>query len=138
MASGIYDRFKYNLMTKQVDLVNDTIKVALMNSNHSFDNTHNTWSQVSSNEITGTGYTSGGKALTNKTVTQGATTKWDADDVQWTNATFTAYHAVLYDDTLANKDLICSFDFGGAKEVVNGTFTIQWSSDGIITLSTAA
>jgi len=137
MASGIYDRFKYNLMTKQVDLVNDTIKVALMNSNHSFNNTHNTWSQVSSNEITGTGYTSGGKALTNKTVTQGATTKWDADDVQWTDATFTAYHAVLYDDTLTDKDLICSFDFGGAKEVVSGTFTIQWSVDGIITLSTA-
>ena len=135
MASGIYDRFKYNLMTKQVHLVNDTIKVALMNNNHSFNNTHNTWSQVSSNEITGTGYTSGGKALTNKTVTQGATTKWDADDVQWTNATFTAYHAVLYDDTLANKDLICSFDFGGAKEVVNGTFTIQWSANGIITLT---
>jgi len=135
MASGIYNRLKANLMNKEVDLEADTIKVALLDDSHSFTATHNTWSEVSANEISGTGYTSGGEELSNKSVTQGATTKWDADDVQWSSASFTAYHAVLYDDTLTGDDLICSIDFDGAQTVTNSTFTIQWDAAGIITLT---
>ena len=138
MASGIYNRFKANLMNKEVDLEADTIKVALLDNNHSFNADDNTWSDVSANEISGTGYTAGGEELTNKSVTQDDTNDkavFDADDVSWSSATFTAYHAVLYDDSLASDDLICSIDFGGAKSVSSGTFTIQWDADGIITLS---
>ena len=136
MASGIYDRFKANLMNKEVDLEADTIKVALLDDSHSFTTTHNQWSEVSANEISGTGYTAVGAALANAAVTQGATTKWDGDDTAWTSASFTAYHAVIYDDTLTNDDLICSIDFGAAKTVSSGTFTIQWNAAGIITLAT--
>ena len=136
MASGIYNRLKANLMNKEVDLEADTIKVALMASAHSFTATDNVWSEVSSNELsTGGGYTAGGKALASKAVTQGSSTKWDADDVAWTSATFTAAHAVIYDDTLTNDDLIGSIDFGGNQSVSNGTFTIQWNVNGIVTLS---
>jgi hypothetical protein len=136
MASGIYNRAKANLMNKEVDLEADTIKVALLNNSHSFTATHNTWSQVSANELAGSGgYTTGGATLASKAVTQAATTSWDAADVSWTSASFTAYHAVIYDDTLANDDLICSFDFGGAQTVSSGTFTIQWNASGIITLA---
>jgi hypothetical protein len=39
---------------------------------------------------------------------------------------------------IGDDDLICSFDFGEGKEVSSGTFTIQWHTDGIITLATAA
>ena len=73
--------------------------------------------------------------LAGKAVTEGPATKFDANDTAWTSATFTAYFAVLFDDTLVGKDLICCFDFGGGKTVSNGTFTIVWHSDGIITLS---
>jgi len=135
MASGIYNRFKANLMNKEIDMEGDTIRVALLNNSHSFTAAHNTWSQVSANEISGTGYTANGESLASKAVTQAATTKFDATDVAWTTATFTAYHAVLYDDTMTNDDLICSFDFGGAETVTSGTFTIQWHADGIITLA---
>jgi len=135
MASGCYNRFKANLMNKEVDLEDDTIKVALLNDSHSFTATHNTWSDVSANEISGTGYTAGGETLANAAVTQGATTKWDADDVVWSNASFTAYHAVIYDDTLTGDDLIASIDFGEAKQVSNSTFTISWDAAGIITLT---
>lgn len=135
MASGIYNRFKANLMNKEVDMEADTIRVALMDTNHSFTATDNTWADISANEISGTGYTANGEALANKAVTQAATTKFDADDVSWTSATFTAYHAVIYDDTLTNNDLICNIDFGGGQAVVAGTFTIQWHSSGIITLA---
>jgi len=136
MASGIYDRYKANLMNKEVDMEADTIKVMLLDNSHSFTSTHNQKSEIVANEISGTGYTAGGEALTTKAVTQGATTKFDADDTQWTSASFTAYHAVIYDDTLTNDDLIASIDFGGAKQVTSGTFTIQWHANGILTLAT--
>lgn len=137
MASGIYNRAKANLMNKEIDLGTggDTIKVALLDNSHSFDATDNTWADVSANEISGTGYTAGGAALANQAVTQASTTKWDADDTSWASASFTCYHAVIYDDTTTNDDLICSFDFGGAQTVTSSTFTIQWDSAGIITLA---
>lgn len=137
MASGIYNRFKANLMNKEVDLEGDTIDVMLLDDSHSFTATHNVIGDVDTNEITGTGYTAGGETLGTKSVTQAATTKWDAADVEWAGATFTAYHAVIYDNTVATDDLICSIDFGGAKAVSGGTFTIQWHTDGIITLASA-
>ena len=135
MASGIYNRFKANLMNKVVDLEADTIKVMLLSNSHSFTATHNVIGDVSGNEASGTGYTAGGATLGSKAVTQAATTKWDAADTTWASSTITAYHAVIWDDTVATDDLIASIDFGGAQSSNNGDFTIQWHTDGIITLA---
>lgn len=135
MASGIYERLLFNLMSKVVDLVGDTIKIALMDNNHAFDSADNVFGDVSANEISGTGYTAGGEELLSKAVTQGATTKWDAADVSWNNAIISAYHAVIYDDTVAGDDLIASIDFGGIVSVNDGIIEIIWDSAGIITLS---
>ena len=133
MASGIYNRFKANLMNKVVDLEGDTIKVTLYDNSHSFTAADTDY--TTDNELATTGgYTQGGATLASKAVTEAATTKWDADDVAWTSATFTAYHAVIYDSTASN-DLIASIDFGGAKVVAAGTFTIQFDAAGIITLA---
>ena len=133
MASGIYDRFKANIFNKEVDLEADTIKVMLLDNSHAFNSAHNQKSEIVANEITGTGYSAGGAALAGKAVTQAATTKFDADDLAWSAATFTAYYAVIYDDTLTNDDLIACIDFGGAKTVTGSTFTIQWNVNGILT-----
>ena len=134
MASGIYNRFKANIFNKIVDLEGDTINVSLYDDSHSFTATDTVY--TTTNELTTTGgYTQGGVALASKAVTEAATTKWDAADSTWTSATFTAYHAVIWDDTVGTDDLICSIDFGGAQTVTAGTFTIQWHADGIITLA---
>lgn len=135
MASGIFNRFKANLMNKVVDLEADTIKVILLDTNHVFSASDNVLTDVSGNELpTSGGYTAGGMTLNNSVVTQAATTKWDADNTEWTTATFTAFHAVIYDST-ATDNLIASIDFGGAKTVAAGTFTIQWDANGLITLA---
>ena len=55
MASGIYNRLKYNLAKKLVDLSIDTIKVILLNNSHSFNADHNVNTDINTNEITGTG-----------------------------------------------------------------------------------
>lgn len=139
MASGIYNRAKANWFNKEVDMEADTIKVALLNNSHTFNADNNVYSDISTNELAATGgYTTGGATLGSKTVTQDDTNDravFDAADTAWTTATFTAYHAVIWDDTVSGDPLICSIDFGGAKSVTSGTFTIQWSANGIIRLT---
>ena len=134
MASGAYNRFKANLMNKEVDLEADTIKVMLMDNSHSFTAADDVIGDVSANQITGTGYTAGGGTLASKGVTQAATTKFDAADLTWSTGTFTAYHGVIYDVT-ATSNLMISIDFGGAQAVTAADFTIAWHADGIITLA---
>lgn len=140
MASGMYNRFKYDLMAGEMDLEDDAlIKVMLMKQAHEFVATHNVIGDVSDEEIAATGgYSAGGKTLAGKSITQAAATKWAATDVEWAAATFSTWHAVIYNDTHATDDLICSFDFGGEKVVSAGTFKIHWHVNGIITLATAA
>jgi len=141
MASGIYNIFKHNLMAGLVDLEGSgshDIKVALLTNSHSFNADHKYWTDISSNEVSGTGYTAGGKSLSNKTVVQDDANDlayFDADDVTWSSSTITARYAVLYDNTLATKDLIACFDFGSDKSSSNGDFTLQWDSNGILKLS---
>ena len=69
MASGTYNRFKYNLMPGAVDLSSDTCKVALLdNTETSPTATDNVLTDVigtpgASPEISGTGYTMCGNPL---------------------------------------------------------------------------
>ncbi len=128
-------------MEKQVSLAadpdGDDINIALLSGAHSFSAANTVWGNVSANEIinqAGSGYTANGELLANQSVTTAATTKFDADDTAWTTATFVAAHAVLY-DVSNTSSLIASIDFGGDKTVSAGTFTIQFHTDGIITLA---
>lgn len=139
MASGVYNNFKAELMNGSYDLGSggDTIKVALLDNSHSFTPEDDVWSDISANEVSGTGYSAGGATLANQAVSIDDTDDegvWDADDVSWTTASFTAYHAVIYDTSVTN-DLILSIDFGGEQTVTSGTFTIQWNTEGILNLT---
>jgi len=140
MASGTYNQFKTELMNGTYQLASDTIKAALLDSSHTFDADNVGWASVSANEISGTGYTTGGETLTSTTTSQDDTDDegvFDAADVSWDSATFSASHAVLYDDTTTSPAdaLICSIDFGGSQSVAGGTFTIQWATEGIINIT---
>lgn len=136
VTAKLYGKFIENLAKKQIDLVNDTIKVMLCTSSYTPDqDTHEHKADVT-NEITGTGYTAGGVALANKTVTYtGATNvlKFDADDAQWTSSTLTFRTAVIYDAT--TNDLIGYVDYGSDKSSEAGTVTIPWDTAGIFTLT---
>jgi hypothetical protein len=134
MAS-IYDDFKEDLLDGSVDLDNDTFKCALLDNSHSFSASDSTWADISANEISGTGYTAGGATLASLTIAVASNiARWDAADVSWTTATFSAYHAVIY-DTSNSDSLVCSIDLGGEQSVVAGTFSIEWSSGGILSLT---
>jgi len=135
MASGIYTQVKADWWNKNIDMVNDVIKVALLDNSHSFTATDTTWADVSANEVSGAGYVAGGATLSGKSVTEGTATKFDASNVTWSSITTTAYHAVLYDTTVSNN-LICSIDLGGAQTVTATDLIIDWNANGILTLTT--
>ncbi len=138
----LFYKFPYNLLKNKIsDLSASTTKIKVMLLSSSANPSQSTWDNKSdvTNEITGTGYTAGGKEITNKTVTEtSGTIIFDGDDVEWTSATFTARYAVIYDDTPTtntDKKLIGYIDFGEDKSVENGTFKIVWNEAGIFTIT---
>ena len=140
MANVIYNSFKKKLMDGEIDLVNDTIKVALVTSGYTPDIDNHDYFDDITNEVSGTGYTAGGETLTNKSVTQNNTTDkgvFDADDVTWSNSTITARGAVLYKSTGTDSTspLIAYFDFGSDQSTTGADFVLRWNSSGIIDLS---
>lgn len=97
-----YGAFLRNLAAGQHNVLSDTVNVLLTTSGYTPNvDTHANLSDLSS-EVTGTGYTAGGKTLANKSLTYDATNKWalfGADPVVWSGATFTARYAVVYKAT---------------------------------------
>ena len=128
--------FKSEILDEQHDLVADTLKIALYTSSANLD--ASTTAFTTSNEISGSGYSSGGVELTNRTVsTSGTTAFFDADDPTWTSASFTARGALIYNSTNSNK-AIAVLNFGGDFTVSSGTFRIVFPAAGASAIITIA
>jgi hypothetical protein len=128
--------FKSEILDEQHDLVADTLKIALYTSSASLD--ASTTAFTTSNEISGTGYSSGGVELTSRTVsTSGTTAFFDADDPTWTSASFTARGALIYNSSNSNK-AIAVLNFGGDFTVSSGTFRIVFPAAGASAIITIA
>jgi hypothetical protein len=144
MPSKLYGNFLAKSLNKEVDWDSDTIKVALLSSSYTPNqDTHDYFDDVSTYEVTGTGYTTGGSTLTSKTLTYDGTNNviiLDAADTTWGSSTITARYAVVYDDsgaTAGAKALIGYVDFGSDQSSTNGNFTITWDSTGIVRITVA-
>lgn len=126
-----------------VDLLADTMKVALFTNSittPNFDtNTAYAAAPFNANEVSGTGYTAGGAAVANDTITvSSGTLVYDGDDTSWTSSTFSSVRGgLLYDDTITTPvadPAVMAVTFGADYAVTAGTFTIQWSASGIFTI----
>ena len=144
MPSKLYGQFIQQSFNKEIDWDSDTIKVALLTNTYTPDQDgHNYFDDFVSFEVTGTGYTSGGATLANKTNTYNSATNvivLDADDVTWASSTITARYAVIYDATPATnatRPLVGYVDFGSDQSSSNGNFTITWDSTGIVRVTVA-
>lgn len=127
---------------RRVDWAADTIKVLLTTSAYTPDQDAHDFVNDITNEVTGTGYTAGGTALANKTVTYDAasnTVRLDADDVSWPTSTVTARRAVIYKDTgtASTSPLLGWVDFGGDQATSGATFQITWAATGILNATAA-
>ena len=124
IVQALANTFKEDLMDTTANLEANDLKVAL------FDNTATlssaTTAYAVANEVSGSGYTAGGEAMTGMAVTlDGSTAIFDADNVSWANATISAQAAVIYNNSFSNA-AIAVLDFGSVKTSTNGTFEIQF------------
>ena len=127
-----------SLANKEIDFDSDTIKVMLCNSSYvPNQDTHRYLSSITG-EVTGSGYTAGGKVLTGVNVNYDASVnqvRIDADDISWAPSLITARYAVIYDDTTPTKPLIGYIDFGSDVSSNNASFDIKWNSLTLFRLS---
>jgi len=141
VTNKLYSNFPLKALTGLISDLSaaSKVKCMLVTSGYSFNQETHTVKADITNEVSGTGYTAGGAFLTSPTVAEATrVTTFDAADVSWASSTITARGAVLYDDAAANDPLIAFIDFGADKSSDNGTFTVQWSASGILTLTVAA
>jgi len=79
---------------------------------------------TTTNQVSGTNYTSGGAALTKVEPTSAGTTGFtDFSDLTFGTATITARGCMIYNDTNSDKS-VATIDFGGDKTSTAGDFTI--------------
>ena len=84
------------------------------------------FSEVTSNadEASGTGYTTGGAALTNVEPDSSSTIAYtDFDDLTWSSSTVSASGFGIYNDTNGDR-MVSVHDFGTTVSSSNGDFTI--------------
>jgi len=143
MPSKLYGNFLLKALNKEVDFDTDTIKVALLSSSYTPDqDAHDYLNDVSTYEVSGTGYTAGGNTLGSKTATYDSANNvvvLDAADTTWSSSTITARYAVVYGSTgtSSTSPLIGFVDFGSDQSSTNGNFTITWDSTGIVRITVA-
>lgn len=129
------------------DLDADALKVALYDNDitpdanvTSANTAYNVGQWANSNEVSQVGqWAAGGVTLANQTLNSATanTVFLDADNTaSGAAATLSnVYGCLVYDDTLAAPVAdqgICYNYFGGVNSVVNGTFTVIWSANGIL------
>lgn len=113
--------FKAQLYEGIHDLLDDDLYIALYTANADLNAATTVYSTA--NEITGTGYTAGGKLLTGVTVnSDGYTAYVSFDNPSWTPAAFTTRCALIYNHTKGDKS-IAVLDFGSDKTCTS-TFVI--------------
>ncbi len=122
--------FRVELLTGDHHLDTDSLKIALIKSSPAgtYGAASTNYSDITGNsdEVTGTGYTAGGAALTAATPTSSGTTAYaDFTDVVWSTATVTASAAMIYNTTLSNA-AVCVLDFGGDKTSTAADFTVSF------------
>lgn len=113
--------FKAQLYQGVHNLLVDDLYVALYTANADLNESTTVYS--SANEVSGGGYTPGGKKLTGVTVnSSGFTAYVDFDNVVF-NASVTARCALIYNASKSNKS-IAVLDFGSDKTSANFTITM--------------
>lgn len=118
MASGVFGQFVEDMGSnaKAFNLLTDTIKYVFVDDSLTPDfDTDEDYADISADEVTGTGYTTGGEALAGKSwAAAGGYCTFDANDVSLPGTTLTDVRGIcLIDDTLADDPLLIAMTFGG-------------------------
>ena len=128
ITSAICNSFKVEILKGVHNFTassGNTFNIALYTSDATLNKS--TTAYTTSNEVSGSGYTAKGAALTSSTpVLSTDTAVCDFSDVSFTSASFTANGCLIYNDTATGDPAVCAVAFGGDKTVSSGTFTVQF------------
>lgn len=134
MASGIFLPALRLLAIGSIDFDTDTFKVMLVTSSYTPDFDLHDFRNDVTNEVSGTGYTSGGATATvtvNAVDTGNNRLDITLGGATWTTSTITARGAVYYKSRggASSADEIIAFnDFGSDVSTTAGTFTLSSST----------
>ena len=126
VTTAMTTSFKQELLQGLHDLDGHTLKLALIKSGESgtFGASSTNFSELSSDEASGTGYSSGGATLGSVSITlDGTTAIVDFADVSFSNSTISASGAMIYNSSASNR-AIAVISFGGTVASTAGTFTV--------------
>ena len=128
VTTAMTTSFKQELLQGLHDLDGHTLKLALIKSGESgtFGAASTNFSNItdSSDEASGTGYSSGGATLGSVAITTSGTTAFvDFADVSFSNSTISASGAMIYNTSASNR-AIAVISFGGTVASTAGTFTV--------------
>ena len=105
----------------------DTFKIALYSTLATLGSTTTVY--TTQDEVTGTGYVAGGNTLVISQVptsTSAETVAWlNFANSSWTNASFSAGGALIYNSTQGNK-AVAVLNFGSTKTTTAQTFTVTF------------
>ena len=144
-VTALSNAFKLELLKGNHDFDNDTFRVALIKENPSgtFDATTVAYTDLGSDQASGTGYTgtfdtvsTGAEAAiaTGYPQMDGTTAVMDFDDAVFTNVTVQADGCILYNPNAdSSANVIAVFNFGGTVSATAGDFTIQFPAPGAST-----
>ena len=129
VTTAMTTSFKQELLQGLHDLDGHTLKLALIKSGESgtFGAASTNFSNItdSSDEASGTGYSSGGATLGSVSITlDGTTAIVDFADVSFSNSTISASGAMIYNSSASNR-AIAVISFGGTVASTAGTFTVS-------------
>jgi len=86
-----------------------------------------TTAYTTSNEVSGTGYTAKGAALTRVDPSNDGTTAiTDFANLTFSSSSITARGALIFNDSASGDPAVCVLDFGADKTSTSGDFTIQF------------
>ena len=124
IVDGFTSSFKRESIEGVHDFRTDVLKIALYDETASLNAATTVY--TTTGEVTGTGYTAGGKTLT---VTApsiiGTTAIADFADVTWSTATITARGALIYNSSQGNK-VIRVLDFGLERIKIATNFVVTF------------
>ena len=130
IQQGLTNSFKQEMLQAGQNLATDTLYMALYTAFSDIGPLTTVY--TTTNEVTGTGYTAGGEAVTGATIStdvQTGTVYVNFDNVSWPGANFVARGALIYNVTRSNKS-VAVLDFGSDKTFssVSNTVTMPVNS----------
>lgn len=132
MASLVYNSCIDYVCKGSIDFDTDTFKMMLVTDAYTPSKSHDFRNDVT-NEVTGTGYTTGGNAATPTVTKDNVNNRVDVSwtITSWTSSTITARAGVIYKSrggASSADELVGYVDFGSDISSTSGTFSVTITS----------